>query len=336
MKFDAVVGNPPYQVRGMNKGDRDSPIYHLFMDAAFSLAPRVALVTPGRFLFDAGQTPKAWNRKMLDDRHLRVARYRQKSDDVFPGVDIKGGVAITFRDGGVDFGAIGTFTAFPELDSILRRVLSVEGGKPMLDSIVSPQGTFRFSRKFLADNPAIAEELGRKGTGVKIVSREFDAMPGVFLRERPDNGEDYVEMVGRDGTGRTSRFVRRDYLEEHNEWLGSCKVLLPAANGTGAFGEILSTPMTGGPMVGSTDTFICIGRFPSTREAENCMGYIKTKFARTMLGILKATQHNPRSKWRYVPLQDFSRPWTDGDLYRKYGLSDDETRFIESMIRPME
>ena len=89
-------------------------------------------------------------------------------------------------------------------------------------------------------------------------------------------------------------------------------------------------------MVGSTDTFICIGRFPSTREAENCMGYIKTKFARTMLGILKATQHNPRSKWRYVPLQDFSRPWTDGDLYRKYGLSDDETMFIESMVRPME
>lgn len=336
MKFDAVVGNPPYQVRGLNRGDRDSPVYHLFMDAAFSLAPRAALVTPGRFLFDAGQTPKAWNRKTLDDRHLRVARYRQKSDSVFPGVDIKGGVAVTFRDVGVDTGAIGTFTVFPELKAILRRVLSVEGGGPMLDSIVSPQGTFRFSRKFLADNPAIAEELGGRGTGVKIVSREFDAMPGIFLRERPCNGEDYVEMVGRDGTGRVSRFVRRDYLEEHNEWLGACKVLLPAASGTGAFGEALGAPMTGGPMVGSTDTFICIGRFRSIREAENCMGYLKTKFARTMLGILKATQHNPRSKWRYVPIQDFSRPWTDGELYGKYRLSDDEAGFIESTVRPME
>lgn len=334
MKFDAVVGNPPYQVRGLNKGDRDSPVYHLFMDAAFSLAPRVALVTPGRFLFDAGQTPKAWNRKTLGDRHLGVARYFQKSDNVFPGVDIKGGVAVTFRDGGVDTGAIGTFTVFPELKAILRRVLSVEGGCPMLDSIVSPQGTFRFSRRFLADNPAVAEELGGRGTGVKIVSREFGTMPDVFHRERPAVG-DYVEMVGLDGTGRVSRFVRREYLED-NECLGAYKVFVPAAGGTGAFGEALGAPMTGGPMVGSTDTFICIGRFLSLREAENCMGYIKTKFARTMLGILKATQHNPRSKWRYVPIQDFSRPWTDRELYAKYRLSDGETAFIESMVRSME
>lgn len=334
MKFDAVVGNPPYQVRGLNRGDRDSPVYHLFMDAAFSLAPRAALVTPGRFLFDAGQTPKAWNRKTLGDRHLGVARYWRKSGDVFPGVDIKGGVAVTFRDVGMDTGAIGTFTVFPELKAILRRVLSVEGVGPMLDSIVSPQGTFRFSRRFLADNPAIAEELGGRGTGVKIVSREFGTMPDVFHRERPAVG-DYVEMVGLDGTGRVSRFVRREYLED-NECLGAYKVFVPAASGTGAFGEALGAPMTGGPMVGSTDTFICIGRFRSLREAENCMGYMKTKFARTMLGILKATQHNPRSKWRYVPIQDFSRPWTDRELYGKYRLSDDETGFIESTVRPME
>lgn len=332
MKFNAVVGNPPYQVMGLNEGNRDNPIYHLFMDVAFSLAPRATLITPGRFLFDAGQTPKAWNRKMLSDQHLKVVRYWQKSDNVFPNVDIKGGVAITYRDSGVNFGAIGSFTTFPELNTILHKVLSVEGDKPMLDSIVSPRGHFRFSVKAFSDHPEIPKTIGA-GTGNMIASNAFDKLPSLFHRERPAKG-DYVEMIGRDGKERVSRFMRRDYLEE-NEYLGVYKVFVPEANGTGAIGEILSTPMLGEPMIGSTDTFISVGRFSASCEAENCMGYIKTRFARTMLGILKATQHNPRSTWRYVPLQDFSKPWTDKELYKKYKLSDAEIKFIESMIKPM-
>ena len=342
--FDAVVGNPPYQLVGPNAGNRDNPIYHYFMDLAFALSSRTTLITPGRFLFDAGQTPKVWNRKMLNDPHLRVVQYWQKSSEVFPNVEIKGGVVITYHDAQKDFGKIGVFSTFVELNSILRKVLAVENGKRMFDSIVSSQGIFRFSKEFLNANPDIANELEGKGTGTKIVSKEFETMPQVFLESRPAKGE-YIELIGRLNGERVSRFIRRNWLDE-SEYLDCYKVFVPEANGTGAIGEVLSTPLIGEPLIGSTDTFISVGRFSASGEAENCMKYIKTRFARTMLGVLKATQHNTKATWRYVPLQDFttlsdidwSRPVSEIDkqLYAKYGLAKSEQKFIESMIKPME
>lgn len=342
-RFAVVAGNPPYQIDGMNKGDRDPPIYHIIMDGAYEIAPCVSLVTPGRFLFNAGQTPKIWNEKMLADKHLKVVRYAQKSDAFFPNVDIKGGVAITYRDENATPGPIGTFTTFDELNSILKKVLDVERGKPMLDTIVSSQGIYRFSDKFLSDNPEIASDLANKGTGTKIISKEFETMPQVFLTARPD-GADHIELIGRLNDTRVSRFIRREWLDDC-DYLDKYKVLVPEANGTGAIGEVLSTPMIGEPMIGSTDTFISVGQFSTSIEAENCMKYIKTKFARTMLGILKITQHNTKSTWRYVPLQDFTSesdidwscpiPEIDKQLYDKYGIVDYKN-FIESVIKPME
>ena len=129
------------------------------------------------------------------------------------------------------------------------------------------------------------------------------------------------------------------------------KVLVPEANGSGAIGEILSTPVVGVPVVGVpvvgyTDTFIGIGVFDTEETATACLKYIKTKFARTMLGTLKATQHNPRETWTNVPMQDFTPAsdidWSqsveeiDKQLYRKYNLCPEEVSFIERMIRPME
>lgn len=342
--FDAVVGNPPYQLVGPNAGNRDNPIYHYFMDLAFALSSRATLITPGRFLFDAGQTPKVWNRKMLNDPHFRVVRYWQKSSEVFSNVEIKGGVVITYHDAQKDFGKIGVFSTFDELNSILRKVLAVENGKRMFDSIVSSQGIFRFSKEFLNANPDIANELEGKGTGTKIVSKEFETMPQVFLESRPAKGE-YIELIGRLNGERISRFIRRNWLDE-SEYLDCYKVFVPEANGTGAIGEVLSTPLIGEPLIGSTDTFISVGRFSASGEAENCMKYIKTRFARTMLGVLKATQHNTKATWRYVPLQDFTMSsdidWSctiyeiDKQLYSKYGLTKPEQKFIESMIKPME
>ena len=342
--FDAVVGNPPYQLVGPNAGNRDNPIYHYFMDLAFALSSRATLITPGRFLFDAGQTPKVWNRKMLNDPHFRVVRYWQKSSEVFPNVEIKGGVVITYHDAQKDFGKIGVFSTFDELNSILRKVLAVENGKRMFDSIVSSQGIFRFSKEFLNANPDIANELEGKGTGTKIVSKEFETMPQVFLESRPAKGE-YIELIGRLNGERISRFIRRNWLDE-SEYLDCYKVFVPEANGTGAIGEVLSTPLIGEPLIGSTDTFISVGRFSASGEAENCMKYIKTRFARTMLGVLKATQHNTKATWRYVPLQDFTMSsdidWSctiyeiDKQLYSKYGLTKPEQKFIESMIKPMD
>ena len=341
MKFDYVIGNPPYQADVENAGDRAPPLYHRFMDAVYNVSDKVCLVTPGRFLFNAGQTPKAWNEKMLSDPHLKVVEYTQKSGEVFANTDIKGGVVVTYHDKSREIGPIGAFSAFQELNSILHKVLGFERGKSMFDTIVSSQGIYRFSQQFLLDNPEIAFSLGNKGTGTKIVSKEFETMPDVFLPTRPKNGK-YFEIVGRLESSRVSRFIKCDWLDKCS-YLDKFNVLIPEAKGTGAIGEVLSTPMIGEPMIGepmigSTDTFISVGRFSAFNEAENCLKYVKTKFARTMIGVLKASQHNPKSTWRYVPLQDFTPSsdidWSksvaeiDRQLYAIYGLDDRVIDFI--------
>ena len=133
-KFYAVIGNPPYQA-DKDDNDRKPPIYDRFMDSAYQVGERVELVTPGRFLFDAGQTPKAWNEKMLADEHLKVIMYESDASSVFPNTDIKGGIAVTLRDNMSVFGPIGTFTVHEELNTILKKINEAIGVSPRLDSI---------------------------------------------------------------------------------------------------------------------------------------------------------------------------------------------------------
>lgn len=143
---------------------------------------------------------------------------------------------------------------------------------------------------------------------------------------------------------RLYRYIKRKYLEDTLN-LGKYKVLMPAANGSGALGEVLSTPLIGEPLIGGTETFISIGAFETLYEAEALLKYVKTKFARALLGVLKITQHVTPEKWKYVPLQDFTEgsdiDWSksiheiDLQLYRKYGLDEKEIEFIESHVKEM-
>lgn len=139
MKFDFVIGNPPYQdnTLGDNEGYAP-PIYHLFMDESFKVANKVELITPARFLFNAGSTPKPWNKKMLNDEHFKVLKYVQKSNLVFANTDIKGGVCITYRDADKIFGKIGTFTSREEL-LILAEKVTKKDFVSMCDSIYSAE-----------------------------------------------------------------------------------------------------------------------------------------------------------------------------------------------------
>ena len=118
MKFDVVVGNPPYQDESVGGSTSNSPIYNHFYDLAERISPQYCLISPARFLSGAGYTPKIWNNKMLNDKHLKVVFYEQKSGNVFPNTDIKGGVIVLLRDKNKVFGKIGTFTHFEELNSI--------------------------------------------------------------------------------------------------------------------------------------------------------------------------------------------------------------------------
>lgn len=339
MKFDYIIGNPPYQEESKGNNESDTPLYHYFFEESFQIADRVELISPARFLFNAGYTPKKWNEKMLNDHHVKVLYYEPKSDKVFSGKDIKGGVAIVYRDAEKNYGAIGVFTAFSELNSINKKVEKLS--KKSLSEIISSRGLYRYSEKAYKDNPL---EM-KKTADSRIAPSAFQRMPELFTKEKPVDEYEYIQILGIIDGIRYYKWFRKDYIKEVDN-LYKYKVMIPKANGSGAIGEVLSTPLVGTPLVGFTETFISIGETDSKQEAEAILKYVKSKFARTMLGILKVTQNNSKATWKYVPLQDFTKKsdidWSqsvadiDRQLYKKYGLSDEEISFIETHVKEMK
>lgn len=345
MKFDFVIGNPPYQDESVGEQKAYTrPVYHFFIDEVAKLGRKVELIHPARFLFDAGGTPKEWNQKMLKNPHFKILRHEHISSKIFPNTDIKGGVVISYQDSGKKFGAIGTYSAFPELSAIVKKVCS---SKDMLslNEIMANRGLYRFSNAAYQEHP---RELA-KVTDSRLTASSFERMPSLFLKnppskERKEGKKEYVQILGLSGSKRVYRWFRKDYLNEVPS-LNSYKVIISSANGSGALGEALSTPLIGQPLIGHTETFMSIGSFEKLSEAEACLKYIKTKFARALLGVLKVTQHNSPDKWKYVPLQDFTStsdidwsktiPDIDQQLYKKYGLSNDEINFIETHVKEM-
>lgn len=338
-KFDFVIGNPPYQEEA--KDTSDKPVYNYLMDEAFKISSRVELITPARFLFNAGNTPKKWNQKMLTDKHFKVLKYEQNSGKIFPSTDIKGGVAITYRDAEKDFGAIETFVLFEELNSIMHKVKEKKEAS-LSDFVYSPE-SYKLTEKLHQDFPE-AEALLSKGHKYDVTTNIFDKLDFIF-KDKKGLDKSEVEIIGRHENKRASKWIRRDYLKGPDNF-EAFKVFIPKSNGSGALGEVLSTPLIGEPLIGHTQTFISIGNFKTLAEAEACFKYIKSKFARVMLGILKITQDNKKSTWKYVPMQDFTNksdidwsksiPEIDRQLYAKYNLSQEEIDFIEKNVKEME
>lgn len=340
MKFDYVIGNPPYQETLQNTSDK--PIYNDFMDASYQISDKVELITPARFLFNAGKTAKVWNEKMLNDVHLKVLYYEPDSSKVFSNTDIKGGVAITYRDGNAEFGAIGSFTPYNELNDILHRVKNHKSFVS-IEKIVITSFAYHYTDRLHEDYPDAASRLS-KGHAYDLKSNAFDRLSDVYQDEKPDDGHDYIRIFGRQNNERTYKFIRRDYVNNVAN-LDKYKLFMPKANGTGAFGEVLTLPEISEPGVGATESFVSIGLFDTAEECDNLLKYIKSRFMRAMLGVVKITQDLTPSKWKYVPLQDFTAhsdiDWSksvaeiDRQLYCKYDLTADEIEFIETHVKEM-
>ena len=340
MKFDVVIGNPPYQEEAKGSSSKDMPIYHKFMDESYKIGNKAMLITPGRFLSNAGGTPKRWNEKMLKDEHLKVIYFEQDSSNVFVNTDIKGGVAVTYRDSSNKFGAIEIFTPFQELKSVLLKVEKNDVFRSFAD-IVTNRGVYRYSDLIYVEH---LEKMTRISDR-RLASNAFEKLPELFYDLKPDDGNEYVQIFGRLNNSRQYKWFRKDYMNEPDNFK-SYKIILPKANGSGAIGEVLSTPLIGAPLIGYTESFIGIGIFHNKFEAVSCLKYVKTKFARAMLGILKITQDNTKLTWAKVPLQDFTSSsdidWSktiqeiDQQLYTKYGLSEEEINFIETKVKEME
>ena len=335
MKFDFAIGNPPYQQESNGDSKYRPPVYHLFMDAAYSIADKVELITPGKFLFDAGDTPKSWNEKMLNDEHLKVLSYHDDPRKVFPNTIIKGGVAITYRDSSKNFGAIKHYTVFSEINSIMDKIRMYLEKDNNLGSIINVASKFNFDN-LIVDYPNLSGRERRLSSNVLTLECFHD------IKENNDDIAIYGVMGQ---NNRAKRFICSKYIDISMENIKKYKVILPKAEGNGRFGETVTNPEVIGPNSGYTHTFYGIGSFDTEEEANNCLKYVKTKFARACLSILKVTQNVNAQTWKYVPLQNFKTNsdinWDrtiheiDMFLYKKYNLSEEEIRFIETNVKEM-
>ena len=352
MRFDFVIGNPPYQDETVGGNTSFAPqIYHVFLDASYKVSDRVELIHPARFLFDAGSTPKDWNRKMLQDKSFKVLEFYPNVASVFPGIELTGGVVISYHDTTKDFGAIGVFAAYEELNSILRKVNNSLEFKSMEDIVVT-RTIYRLTDKLHEDFPEAKGQLS-KGHAYDMSSNIFDVLPQVFYREKPCDNNEYIRMLGRKEGKREYMFIRRDYVNTSRICnVDKYKVVISKADGAaGTIGKPIPARVIGKSLVecpeeGTTESFISIGAFDTEEEALSCQQYITTKFARTLISILKVTQEINPSKFKYVPLQDFTSSsdidWSqsihsiDLQLYDKYGLTEDERNFIETHVKEMD
>lgn len=356
MKFDYCIGNPAYNL--MSENTSDKPIYNDFMDESYKIAKKVELITPARFLFRAGKTPAKWNEKMLNDEHFKVLEYEPNSKNIFPDltVPIKGGIAITYHDEKQNFGSIGTFTVHKELNAIANKVKRHNDFETLDDSIIL-QNRWNLENLYEEHPELLVPYTNAKGEKVlpigsggkerrlttSIFSLNKFCTTNVFNDEETENS---YKILGLINNSRFYKYTNKKYIDQAQDNLNKWKVILPKSNGTGILGETLSTPIVGEPSLGFTQSFISIGSFDNKRDAEALLKYIKTKFTRALLAVLKVTQDNNKGTWKCVPTQNFTDnsdiDWSksihdiDQQLYRKYGLSEQEIEFIESHVKEMD
>ena len=344
VKFEAVIGNPPYQESTVNTSD--TSVYDKYLDIGYSISSIGCFITPAKFLFNVGKTPKQWNNEMLNDEHLKLVKLEMDVQKIFPDSKFEGGVAITIRNTNETYKKIQLCTSYPELTSLAKKVINYSHFISLSSRIFLQN---KFNLKVLyADFPSLIDKIGSHGKERRLTTSIFDTVPLVFSDTKELS--DAIKILGLNDSGRNYKFIKKKYLDIVPQ-LSQYKVVLPKSNGSGAIGKTVPTQLIGTPLIlnpgeGFTQSFIGIWATDDYFEAVAAMKYIKTCFVRALLGVLKVTQDNNVDTWTYVPCpnfkNDFSIDWSksipeiDQQLYRKYDFSPEEIAFIESMIKPME
>lgn len=348
MKFDVIIGNPPYQLsfglEGTNSSNAKS-IYNLFISQAIKLNPRyITMITPSRWMTRTSQgIPDDWVDRMLSSNKFKVIHDYENSSDCFPGVEIKGGVnyflwdrdytgiceyvfhtsgndQVETRNDYLDSKGAGVVVRNPKAYKILDKVIEIEG-----DYFSIPEHNFSglVSPKHFFDNSF-------------LLTSNWD--------EFEDNSHDEFNIkyyLNKNIHKKDYGWISSKQLPKNQKTKDLHKIYIPAAGGSGTDSQILGTPFYGEPNSVCSQTYLVIGYNPelhhfTKEQCEHIIGYIKTRFFRYLVSIKKKTQNGPRGVYQFVPLQDFNEEWTDEKLYKKYNLSQKEIDFIESMIKPME
>ena len=323
MKFDVIIGNPPYQLEvGIEKDNYAIPLYHKFIQQAKKLRPRfISMIIPSRW-FVGGRGMDDFREEMLHDTRLQILVDYPNAADCFPGIDLSGGVCYFLWNSeyngickivsnrGKDYQSTmnrpllepgnDTFIRFNEAIPIIRKIIAYK--EPTFDSLVSPQTPF----------------------GIVSSFKDYSDKPF----------EESIAIYTVNGI----KYIREDQVSKNRQWISPYKVFISKSYGErGAYPyRFLAKPFIGTPRSCCTQTYLMIGPFNTSIECENVISYINTRFFRFCIMQKKNTQDAMRGVYSYVPIQDFSQSWTDEKLYAKYGITDEEIKFIESMVRPME
>lgn len=328
MKFNAVVGNPPYQLSG--HGQKPLPIYQNFIDLARTLKPKcISIVSPSRWF--AANDLKEFRDSIIKENKIDIIHDFADARLCFPNVEIKGGISyfrwnddsnqycnfFIHNDKGVTQTMRNLSTENTEIlirdgymIKILEKVQSKNEAK--FNSLISSNDPFGFDMR---------EEHSSKRVKVPY-----------YNTPKENSAIFYYNGWRKKGVG----YVDREIINKNTEWVDKVKILIPKAWGTGDTTKDWLKPFIVEKNTCCTETYLVVGPFDSLEIAENVVSYMGTKFFHFMVAIMKLTQNAMQGVYCNVPIQDFSHRWTDEDLYEKYGLDLFEREYIESLIKPMD
>lgn len=324
MKFDVIVGNPPYQLSDGGAQASAKPIYHLFIQQAKKLNPRyMVMIIPARW-YAGGKGLESFRNDMLLDSRIKILFDFIDSFDCFPTLghnQIKGGICYFLWDK--------EHKGNCNVVSIQNGINTSRSERPLLEknavSFIRYNEAIPILRKVLAKNEDSFSQLVRPAMtfGFRTFFKDFDS-------KYPK--ENYVKVYA----NRSQGYIKRNRVSQSTNWIDKWKVIVPEAIGVGDMTKDVLKPILSEPNSINTETYIMNGPYSSEIEAKNVLTYINTKFFHFLLGLKKITQHTTTNTYQFIPVQNFIDTWSDEKLYQKYGLTIDEIAFIERMIRPMD
>lgn len=329
MKFDVIVGNPPYQI-GMQDADGKrtaniTPLYQMFVEQAIEMNPRYLLmITPSRW-FTGGKGLEEFRQSMIADRRLRKLVDNPKLFDVFPAAEIKGGVSYFLWDREYDGDCEFSTRIKGEITSTATRDLREGDGVVIRDNFAASI-VAKIARDPLFKGSLAGKVSARDPFGQSITTNYAHGEATPFENSIPLL---YVNKVGH---------IRRDQLERNQEWVDDWKVLTPkAADGHGRTpAKVLGVPIAVAPGSACTQSYLVAGRFETEVEAKNFANYLATKFVRFLVHQRKASQDVIPERFKFVPDLDMNKAWDDQKLYERFSLTPEEIDYIEMTITSLD
>lgn len=321
MQFDVIIGNPPYQLDDGGAQASASPIYQMFVQQALKLNPRfLSMIIPARW-YGGGKGLDDFRMNMIEDRHVRKLHDYLNAADCFPGVEIKGGVCFFLWDRENE-GKCEIFTRLGNKITAQEPRLLKEKGSDVFIRYEAGVSVYQKVRAF-GEQTVDAIVSSQKPFGLRT-----------FAQGKAEPFKGSVVLFQNGGIG----YITIEEVERNKELVNKHKVYVSRAYNAGDNypHQILGKPIYGAPNTCCTETYVVIGPFEGEIESKNFITYLNTRFFRFLVFLTKVSQMAPAKVYQFVPLQDFSHPWTDEMLYEKYGLDEKEIAFIESMIKPME